>query len=54
VNLVLESETRTLFAHEVWEAGCDLPPCARDFDMDGKKKGGGTAIWCVRKGRGRR
>jgi hypothetical protein len=44
VNLVLESETRTLFAHEVWEASYDLPPCARDFDMDGKKKKGNWDI----------
>jgi hypothetical protein len=50
VNLVLESETRTLFAHEVWEAGCDLPPCARDFDMDGKKKKGGDCDMVCKKG----
>jgi hypothetical protein len=36
---VLESETRTLLAYDVWVAVCDLLPTAGVFDIGAERQG---------------
>jgi hypothetical protein len=44
VNRVLESETRTLFAHDVWAAVCDLLPIAGVVGIGAKRQGTGYSV----------